>query len=106
MNTSFYQNIKLNILSLFHLSKDATHIYIGLFVLLLWVLILRKPLNSFITLVPVLLIAIVMELLDLIDDFNSLGYLRWSSSFHDIVNTLFWPFFIVLLFKLGFIKSK
>jgi hypothetical protein len=106
MNTSFYQNIKINILSLVHLSKDAIHIYIGLFVLFMWALLFRKYLNSLKILIPVFLIAVAMELLDLRDDFNSFGYLRWGASFHDILNTLFWPFFIVLLFKLGLIKLK
>ena len=106
MDTSFYQNFKLDFLSLVHLSKDGVHIYLGLFVFFICVLLFRTSLNSLKVLVPVLLIAVIMESLDLMDDFHSLGYLRWGASFHDILNTLFWPFIIVLLVKLGLIKSK
>lgn len=106
MSTSFYQNFKLHFLSLVHLSKDAVHIYIGLFVFFIYILLFRKSLSSLKGLVPVLLLAIAMEVLDLRDDFHSLGHFRWGASFHDTINTLFWPFVIVLLFKLKLIKSK
>ena len=106
MNTSSYQHFKIKILSLVPLSKDAIHIYIGLVALFTWALLFRKSLKSFKTLIPAILLAAVMELLDLRDDFNSIGHFRWEASLHDILNTLFWPFFIVLLFKLGLIKSK
>ena len=105
MHTSLYQNVKLHILSFCHLSKDAAHIYIGLIVFLVYVLLFRKRLGSFKALVPVLLIAVGMELLDLRDDFNALGNLRWGASLHDILNTLFWPTVIVLLAKVRLIKS-
>ena len=106
MNTSFYQNIKLHFLSLVHLSKDAVHIYIGLIVFFIYVLIFRKSLNSLKGLIPVLLIAVAMELFDLKDDYYSLGYFRWGASLHDIINTLFWPFIIVIFFKLKLIRVK
>ena len=105
MNASFYQNFKLTILSLVHLSKDAVHIYIGLLVLFLWVLVSRKALRSFKVLVPVFLVAVVMELLDMRDNYHSFRAYRWSASFHDILNTSFWPVIIVLLFKFRLIKS-
>jgi hypothetical protein len=105
MNTSIYQNIKLHFLSLIHLSKDAVHIYIGLTVFLIFVVIFKKSLSSLKSLVPVLIIAVVMEAFDLWDDFHSLGQCRWLASLHDIKNTLFWPFILVILVKLKFIKK-
>lgn len=106
MNTSIYQLAKIHIISFIDLSKDAVHIYIGLFVLFFWVLISRKPLRSFKALIPVLLAAVFMEALDLRDGLRSLGHFRWRAGLHDILNTMFWPVFIVLLFKLRLIKSK
>jgi len=106
MKTSLYQLIKIHVLSFFHLSKDASHIYIGLIIFFLYVFLFRKSFRSLKTLIPVLLLSVGMELLDLRDDFNSFGHFRWSASLHDILNTLFWPSFIVLFFKLGLIKSK
>jgi len=106
MNTSFYQNIKLHFLSLVHLSKDAVHIYIGLIAFFIYVLIFKKSLNSLKSLAPVLIIASAMEVFDLWDDFRSLGHCRWEASLHDIINTLFWPFIIVILVKLKLIKTK
>ena len=104
MEPSFYQSIKLPILVFFHLSKDAVHIHIGLAVLFMYVLLFRKPMASLKNLIPLLLVASVMELLDIWDDKNSLGYIRWSSSLHDMVNTVFWPVCIVFLAKLRILK--
>lgn len=105
MNTSIYQNIKLQFLSLAHLSRDAVHIYIGLIVFLIYVVIFKKSLSSLKSLLPVLTAAVAMEAFDLWDDFHSLGYCRWSASLHDIINTIFWPFVIVLLYKFKLLKK-
>ena len=105
MNTSIYQNIKLYFLSLVHLSKDAVHIYIGLIVFFIYIVLFKKSLSSLKSLVPVLIIAVAMETFDLWDDFHSLGHCRWLASFHDIINTMFWPFILVILVKLKLIKK-
>ena len=104
MNTSTYQLIKIHVLSFFDLSKDAMHIYIGLSILLLWVLLRRKSLGLWKNLIPVLIVAILMEAFDLRDDFASFGHFRWSASFHDILNTMLWPALLVVLYKFRLIK--
>ena len=104
MNTSTYQLIKIHVLSFFDLSKDAMHIYIGLSVLLLLVLFTRKSLGLLKNLIPVLIVAILMEAFDLRDDFSSFGHFRWSASFHDILNTVFWPALLIVFFKFRLIK--
>jgi hypothetical protein len=104
MHTSTYQLLKIHVLSFFDLTKDAMHIYIGLSALLLWVLFTRKSLGLMKNLIPVLIVAILMEAFDLRDDFTSFGHFRWSASLHDILNTVFWPAVIVLLFKFRLIK--
>ncbi len=80
------------------------HIYIGLSALLLWVLFSRKSLGLWKNLIPVLIVAILMEGFDLRDDFNSFGHFRWRASLHDILNTILWPAVIVVLFKFRLIK--
>jgi hypothetical protein len=104
MNTSTYQLVKIHVLSFFDLTKDAMHIYIGLSALLLWVLFRRRSLGLLKNLIPVLIVAILMEAFDLRDDFTSFGHFRWSASLHDILNTMFWPAVVIVLFKYRLIK--
>lgn len=106
MKTSFYQLMKLDILSTVHLSRDAVHIYVGLLCLLLYVIVFRKRIDSWLSLLPVVLLALLMESLDLHDDLQALGHFRWGASLHDIINTLFWPFVIVTLFKFRVLKIR
>ena len=87
------------------MSKDAVHIYIGLIVFFIYVVIFKKSLSSLKNLIPVLIVAVAMESFDLWDDFQSLGHCRWLASLHDIINTIFWPFIIVLLFKIKLLKK-
>ncbi len=104
MQTSTYQLAKIHVLSFFDLTKDAMHVYIGLSALLLWVLATRKSLSLLKNLIPVLIVAILMEAFDLRDDFTTFGHFRWSASLHDILNTVFWPAVVVVLFKFRLIK--
>lgn len=106
METSLYQNLKLNILSLLDLSKDAIHIHIGLMALFLAVVFWKKGRIQITCMLPVMAIAVLMEALDLRDDVNSLGYMRWSASIHDLINTIFWPFIIICLAKYGCLQRR
>jgi len=99
MEPSVYQNLKLIILQLLQLSKDAVHIHLGLLVFFMFLLLLRKNPNDLKAIIPVIILACSMEALDLYDDFRSLGYFRWLASIHDIINTTFWPVSIVLISK-------
>ncbi|OKY26603.1 hypothetical protein [Thalassotalea sp. PP2-459] len=96
METSPYQGLKLTILEFLSLSKDAIHIHIGLLVFFLAVLLWRRGRPDILALLPVFVIAGGMEVLDLQDDWASLGYMRWSASLHDLINTIFWPTFVVV----------
>ena len=100
---SAYQTLKLYLLSLIPLTKDATHIYIGMLVLLIWVIAFRRPLHSLTSLIPVVIIASIMEMIDLYDDMQWLGYPRWSNSWHDLVNTCFWPAVLVISARYGWL---
>ena len=59
---------------------------------------------SWICLVPVFGAAFAMELLDLRDDYRSLGYFRLSASVHDVINTVLWPSIVVFLARVGLLK--
>lgn len=96
METSFYQELKLQVLNCIDLSKDAIHIHIGLVAFLLAILFWKKGRASAACLIPVFLIATAMEVLDLRDDWQTLGYFRWSASIHDLGNTTLWPLAIYL----------
>ena len=105
METSTYQSLKIVISNVIDLSKDAIHIHIGLVVFFMAAVLWKKGRIEFICLLPVIIIAALMELLDLHDDFIALGYMRWSASLHDIINTLFWPIIIVVLYRKGKINK-
>ena len=97
METSTVQSAKLAIVEALDLSKDALHIYVGLSVFLLTVLVLRRSVRSLLPWLAVVVVACAGELLDAIDDTRSLGHWRWTASVHDIINTLFWPTALSLL---------
>ena len=89
--SSFYQSLKIEVVEFLNLSKDAIHVHIGLFVLLASIIMIGKGKIKPICLVPVLVVASLMEALDLYDDARSIGHLRLDASFHDLLNTCFWP---------------
>jgi hypothetical protein len=99
MESSEYQSFKFVILEILHLSKDAIHIHVGLIVFCLAVVIWRRGRLDYLSLLPVFIAAGAMEFLDLRDDLVSLGYMRWSASAHDLINTVFWPTVAVIACK-------
>ncbi|WOJ97104.1 hypothetical protein R0137_00685 [Congregibacter brevis] len=100
VETSSYQLMKIHILNAVDLSKDAIHIYVGLAVFLVAIVVWQRGRISWLSLLPVVAIAIIMEALDLHDDSRSFGYLRWGASAHDFVNTVFWPTVLVITNRL------
>ncbi|EAQ98174.2 hypothetical protein [Congregibacter litoralis] len=104
VETSSYQLMKIHILNAVDLSKDAVHIYVGMAVFLITIIVWQRGRISWLSLIPVIAVATVMEALDLHDDSRSFGYLRWGASAHDLLNTVFWPTVIVLLAKLRLMR--
>jgi hypothetical protein len=100
VDTSLAQSIKLSLMSLVSLSKDALHIYVGLTVFLVVALILRKPLRSPLPWLAVLVVAVLGEIVDIHDNLQRLGVWGIRGSIHDILNTLFWPTVLLLLDRL------
>jgi hypothetical protein len=95
-DTSTYQRIKLVVLQVLPLTKDAVHVYIGCACLLAAASLLRWPLSSYKVLLPGLLLALAMEVFDLRDGWRQ-NEVHWAGSVKDIVNTNVIPIAIVLL---------
>jgi hypothetical protein len=99
METSSVQLFKLFILAHTGLSRDAIHVYIGLFVFFFVALVSRRPIKSLTPWLAVVFVACALEIPDAIDDVHAFGYWRLAASGHDIVNTLLWPSVMVVLAK-------
>ena len=97
MTLSSFQSFKLSVVAATGLTKDALHIYVGLTIFLLVVLLFRRSPRSWAPWGAVLIAACIGEFLDMRDDIRSLGHWRWLASLHDIVNTMFWPTVLMLL---------
>ncbi|QBF28962.1 hypothetical protein EXN22_25945 [Pseudomonas tructae] len=100
METSTVQAIKLAIVSTTGLSKDALHIYFGMAVFV-FLAAISKQLRPYLAWSCVLALACLGETVDCWDDVQSLGYWRWQASLHDVLNTLFWPSVLTLLWYLS-----
>jgi cell shape-determining protein MreD len=74
-----------------NLSSDALHISVGLGVMLLVAVILRKSLRDWQPLAAVLLAALAGEIWALIDGFAHGGSPKWGVNWKDVVTTMFWP---------------
>lgn len=96
-DTSFVQALKLDIVGITGLSKDALHIYVGLGVWLLAATLMRRSIGTLRPWLAVLVVALGIEAFDAFDDWVQLGRWRWKASLHDVVNTLFWPTVLALL---------
>jgi hypothetical protein len=104
VRTSEYQLLKLKVLGFLHLSKDAAHVYIGVLLLLLAVVLFRRPLRSWTALLPGLVATVIMETLDLRDGYADDGVWHWRLTLEDVINTNLLPVLIVFLAKRGLLK--
>ena len=95
-----YQGLKLRVLSIVPLAKDAIHVYIGFGCYAATLLLFRLPLGSGRALIPGFLVSLAMEYVDLRDNLRAHGRLLWADSLKDIVNTNLIPLAIVLLARL------
>lgn len=94
---SFVQALKLDIVGLTGLSKDALHVYLGIGVWLLAAAVFRRSITTLRPWLAVLVVACVIEGFDAFDDWVQLGRWRYVASLHDVVNTMFWPTVLALL---------
>ncbi len=97
---STFQAIKLQIVKILSLSKDAIHVYLGFGAFALTFLLFPRLRKSYLVLLPGFLLSVLLELLDLRDDLLYLGYFRWTASLHDIINTNMIPIVLFALLAL------
>lgn len=100
---------KINIIDVTGLAKDALHIYVGVGVYLLCLLILRpliknQNLRAFMALLVVMSVALLGEYLDnrhiiIPKGVFALGVLDIKASLHDLINTCLLPFVLFALNK-------
>ena len=96
-DSSLVQTVKMAVVGFTGLSKDALHVYVGLFVWLLAAAAFRKSITTLRPWLAVLVVALIGEGFDAFDDWVDLGHWRWKASLHDVVNTIFWPTVLALL---------
>jgi hypothetical protein len=94
---SFVQALKMDIVGLTGLSKDALHVYAGLAVWLFAAAVFRRSITTLKPWLAALVVALVIEGFDAFDDWVQLGRWRYMASVHDVVNTMFWPTLLTLL---------
>jgi hypothetical protein len=88
---SSYQSAKMFLVEATNLGKDALHIYVGLGVMLLVVILFKKSLSDWRPLAAVAVASIAGELWDVIDTFSHGRTPRWNANWKDVWNTMFWP---------------
>jgi hypothetical protein len=88
---SSLQSAKVILLEATNLSKDALHIYVGMAVMLLVVILFKKSLADWRPLAAVAVASIAGEIWDVIDTFSHGSTPKWNANWKDIWNTLFWP---------------
>jgi hypothetical protein len=100
IQTSIYQSLKLRVLSILPLAKDAIHVYIGFGCYAATLLLFRLPMGSGRALMPGFLVSLGMEYFDLRDNLRAHGRLLWVDSLKDIVNTNLIPLAAVVVARL------
>lgn len=94
---SILQSAKLFLMDVTNLGKDALHVYVGLAVMLLVVIVFRRSLADWRPLAAVAVAAVAGEAWDLFDTVMHGGSPRVSLNGKDIWNTMFWPTVLFLL---------
>jgi hypothetical protein len=100
IQTSTYQSVKLRVLSILPLAKDAIHVYIGFGCYAATLLLFRLPMGSGRALIPGFLVSLGMEYFDLRDNLRAHGRLLWADSLKDIANTNLIPLAAVVVARL------
>lgn len=97
-----FQNFKIQVIELTGLERDALHIYVGIGVFLLSLLITRPFIQRYFTRLNIALIvatffALLGEYLDLSHSYPHITGEHLADSIHDIINTCFWPYVLYVV---------
>jgi hypothetical protein len=94
MDTSLYQQFKIYVGEFVPLDRDHWHILIGAIIVIVYLLVPRwrnSHRGTMLMLAVALILGVLMELIDLLDDYRSLGYARWFESAGDLFLTISLP---------------
>lgn len=103
---SGFQQVKIALVQLLGLPRDALHIYVGLAVFLAAAALLRRPLGSWVPIAAVVAVALIGEAWDLLDTRSAGARPRLDRNWHDVWNTCFWPFLLFLLARYTRLLSR
>lgn len=87
MSPLIYQDLKIVILNVVEVSRDAIHIHVGFFALIVMLLLSKKKLHQPIVLLAPFLLSVLMELLDVWGDLSLGRKPNTLASVHDLINT-------------------
>ena len=94
---SLLQSAKLVVMDVTNLGKDALHVHVGLGVMLIVAVALKRSLADWRPLLAAVIAAFAGEIWDMIDTWSHGGTPRWNANGKDVLNTLFWPTVLFLL---------
>lgn len=95
-----YQSIKPVLVELLGLSRDAIHMHVGFACFIATLLITKRSVTSFKVLVPGIILSVLMELMDIRDDYNLGRGPNIPAMIHDLINTNFVPVVICLMARM------
>ena len=96
-----FQHLKMGLVYATGLEKDALHIYAGVSIYLLCLLIFRRYTmrSGVLALLITTAIALFAEVLDLRYSMLPYDQLNWAASVHDLINTCLLPYTLFALSK-------
>lgn len=106
MRLSYYQQLKPIVNELLGLTNDAIHMHIGFFALIATLIIVKKRMNPWLYLVPGFVLSILMEILDIRDDYVYGSRMHFVRNLHDIINTNLIPVVVVWFFYVSSLRKK
>jgi hypothetical protein len=92
-----FQTAKIMLGEATDLGKDALHIYVGLAVMLLVAVALKRSLGDWRPIAAVALASLAGEIWDVIDTYSHGGRPRFDANWKDVWNTMFWPTILFVL---------
>jgi hypothetical protein len=107
MESSHYQSLKLVLVRHIHFRPhDPFHIYIGFFAFLITSAVTKKGFSHPVCLLPGFALSLLMEILDLRDNYVYSGTLPWSDCAHGVFITNLIPLLLWVYgrFRIGAIE--
>ncbi|GAA0592730.1 hypothetical protein [Caenispirillum bisanense] len=95
-----YLDIKRSVFGAIPFDNDFSHMLLGLVVLLVTVVVFRRPMGHWPTLAPVVLLSLAMELVDAL-----LYGQRAAAAAHDFVAACLVPAVLVVVFRQGWARA-